>query len=180
MRTIGTNSDDNKSRMFAMLGSAIFLFVAPGTVAGLVPWWIGNWRVHAPFPGFTALRIAGGVLIAVAFLFLLEAFLRFALQGIGTPAPIYPTKRLVVTGSYRLVRNPMYVTVVSLILGQSLVFGDIRLLAYGLCVWLAMHLFVLIYEEPTLRRTFPDDYAAFTANVPRWIPRLTPWRGDGA
>jgi len=54
------------------------------------------------------------------------------------------------------------------------------LLVYGLCVWLVMHLFVLIYEEPTLRRTFPVDYAAFTANVPRWIPRLTPWHGGGA
>ena len=175
-----TNPVESKSRFFALVGSAIFLFVAPGTVAGLVPWWIGKGRVHAPFFGFTALRVAGGVLVAIAFVFLLEAFLRFALQGIGTPAPIYPTKRLVVTGSYRFVRNPMYVSVVSLILGQSLIFGDIGLLVYGLCVWLVMHLFVLIYEEPTLRRTFPVDYAAFTANVPRWIPRLTPWHGGGA
>ena len=180
MASNGTNPVESKSRFFALVGSAIFLFVAPGTVAGLVPWWIGKGRVHAPFFGFTALRVAGGVLVAIAFVFLLEAFLRFALQGIGTPAPIYPTKRLVVTGSYRFVRNPMYVSVVSLILGQSLIFGDIGLLVYGLCVWLVMHLFVLIYEEPTLRRTFPVDYAAFTANVPRWIPRVTPWHGSGA
>jgi protein-S-isoprenylcysteine O-methyltransferase Ste14 len=175
-----TNPVESKSRFFALIGSAIFLFVAPGTLAGLVPWWLGNWRVHSPFLGFTALRVTGGVLMAVAFAFLVEAFLRFALQGIGTPAPIYPTKRLVVSGSYRFVRNPMYVSVVSLILGQSLFFGDIRLFVYGLFCWLAMHLFVLIYEEPTLRRTFPADYAAFTANVPRWIPRLTPWHGSGA
>jgi protein-S-isoprenylcysteine O-methyltransferase Ste14 len=175
-----TNPVESKSRFLALIGSTIFLFVAPGTVAGLVPWWIGKWRVHAPFLGFTALRVAGGVLMAVAFVFLLEAFLRFALQGIGTPAPIYPTKRLVVAGSYRFVRNPMYVAVVSLILGQSLIFGDIRIFVYGLCAWLVTHIFVLTYEEPTLRRTFPVDYAAFTANVPRWIPRVTPWHGSGA
>lgn len=180
MASDGANPVESKSRILALVGSAIFLFVAPGTVAGLVPWWIGKGRVHTPFVGFTALRVAGAVLMAVAFVFLLEAFLRFALQGIGTPAPIYPTKRLVVTGSYRFVRNPMYVAVVSLILGQSLIFGDVRIFEYGLCCWLAMHLFVLIYEEPTLRRTFPVDYAAFTANVPRWIPRFTPWQGSEA
>ena len=87
MASNGTNPVESKSRFFALVGSAIFLFVAPGTVAGLVPWWIGKGRVHAPFFGFTALRVAGGVLVAIAFVFLLEAFLRFALQGIGTPAP---------------------------------------------------------------------------------------------
>jgi len=180
MESDRTNPAENGSRLFALIGSAIFLFVAPGTVAGLVPWWIGRGRVHTPFPGFTALRVTGAALMAVAFVFLLETFLRFAMQGIGTPAPVFPTKRLVVTGSYRFVRNPMYVAVVSLTLGQSLLFGNIRLFEYGLGCWLAMHLFVLMYEEPTLGRNFPVDYAAFTENVPRWIPRLTPWHGSGA
>jgi protein-S-isoprenylcysteine O-methyltransferase Ste14 len=166
-----------ESRAAAILGTVVFFFVAPGTVAGFVPWWIGKWSVHSPFPGFTAIRVIGFALIAVAFVILLEAFLRFALKGIGTPAPVFPTKHLVVTGSYRFVRNPMYVAVVSLILGQAFIFGDIRVFEYGLFVWLAMYLFVLSYEEPTLRRTFPADYALFTANVPRWIPRLTPWDG---
>lgn len=166
---------DRKSRISAVAGTLVFLFIAPGTVAGLVPWWIGHWSVQAPFCGFTLLRITGGLLIAVAAVILIDAFLRFALQGIGTPAPVLPTRRLVVTGPYRFVRNPMYVAVVSMILGQGCVFGDLRIFAYGLACWLAMHLFVLIYEEPTLRRTFPEDYAIFTENVPRWIPRLTPW-----
>jgi protein-S-isoprenylcysteine O-methyltransferase Ste14 len=171
------DSVDFKARVFAVSGSAIFLFVAPGTVAGYVPWLIGGWRVHAPFFGFTTLRAVGGLLLCAGTVLLLETFLRFALQGIGTPAPIFPTKHLVVTGSYRFVRNPMYVAVISFILGQGLIFGDLWVFVYGLCCWLAMHLFVLIYEEPTLRRTFPADYTAFNNHVPRWIPRLTPWDG---
>jgi protein-S-isoprenylcysteine O-methyltransferase Ste14 len=171
-----------RTRVFAALGSAIFFCVAPGTVAGYVPWRIGGWRVRAPifrasFVGFAALRVLGVALMAVGTVILIEAFVRFALQGIGTPAPIFPTKRLVVMGSYRFVRNPMYVAVVLLILGQGLFFGDIRVLAYGLCAWLVTHLFVLIYEEPTLRRSFPVDYAVFSVHVPRWIPRLAPWHG---
>ncbi|MGO9340599.1 MAG: methyltransferase family protein [Terracidiphilus sp.] len=166
-----------KARVSAALGTAIFLIVAPGTFAAFIPWWISHWRIHSSFPGFAAVRVIGGLLIAAGMIVVLDAFARFALQGIGTPAPIYPTRRLVVSGPYRYVRNPMYIAVVSLVLGQALLFGDIHLLVYGLCAWLATHLFVLLYEEPTLRRSFPDDYAAFTANVPRWIPRLTPWQG---
>jgi protein-S-isoprenylcysteine O-methyltransferase Ste14 len=170
-----TNSVDRESRALPLIGTAIFLFVAPGTVAAYIPWLIGKWRVHAPFFGFTALRVVGGVLMAAGIVILLEAFLRFALQGLGTPAPILPPKRLVLTGSYRYVRNPMYVAVVSLILGQGLIFGDVRVIVYGLCAWLITHLFVLFYEEPTLRRSFPADYADFSTHVPRWMPRLTPW-----
>lgn len=166
-----------KARVSATLGTAIFLFVAPGTFAVFIPWWMSRWHVHASFPGFTAVRAIGAFLIAAGMIVVLDAFARFALQGIGTPAPIYPTRRLVVTGSYRYVRNPMYIAVVSVVLGQALFFGDMHVLVYGLSFWLITHLFVLFYEEPTLRRSFPDDYAAFTAHVPRWIPRLTPWQG---
>jgi protein-S-isoprenylcysteine O-methyltransferase Ste14 len=112
-------------------------------------------------------------------LILLEAFARFALQGIGTPAPVLPTRHLVVTGFYRYVRNPMYVALVLAVLGQSMIQGNLNLVIYGGFVWLITHLFVVVYEEPTLRRTFGDDYNEFCANVPRWIPRLRPWKGPG-
>jgi protein-S-isoprenylcysteine O-methyltransferase Ste14 len=108
---------------------------------------------------------------------LLETFSRFALQGLGTPAPIAPTKTLVVTGSYRFVRNPMYVAVVWLIFGQGLWFGNGGVLAWGVLVWLTVHLFVLSYEEPTLSGDYGEQYERYRANVRRWIPRLTPWRG---
>jgi protein-S-isoprenylcysteine O-methyltransferase Ste14 len=83
---------------------------------------------------------------------------------------------LVVTGLYRHVRNPMYVAVIGVIFGQALLFADARLLLYAALFWLACHAFVVVYEEPTLRRTFGAAHATFSANVPRWIPRLSPWR----
>jgi protein-S-isoprenylcysteine O-methyltransferase Ste14 len=72
----------------------------------------------------------------------------------------------------------MYVAVVSMVLGQGLLFGNVDLLVYGFGAWLVTFLFVLTYEEPTLRRNFGAQYDAYRANVPRWIPRLTPWRSN--
>src|SRR5436190_11537132 len=109
----------------ALFWSAVFLVAAPGALAGYVPWAITDWRLGGAQPALMAL----GVLLIVSGLFLLlECFGRFALQGRGTPAPVAPPDRLVVTGLYRRVRNPMYVAVVALILGQAALFGDMRLL----------------------------------------------------
>jgi protein-S-isoprenylcysteine O-methyltransferase Ste14 len=164
-------------RARAILGSLLFFIVAPGTVAGVIPWWISNWKVQPMPPGFLLVQLLGVLILGTGMLFLLESFARFALQGIGTPAPILPTRHLVVTGLYRYVRNPMYVAVVAVILGQSMILGNLELVLYAGLVWLVSHLFVVVYEEPTLRRTFGDEYAEFCANVPRWIPRLRPWEG---
>jgi protein-S-isoprenylcysteine O-methyltransferase Ste14 len=164
-------------RTLAILGSAVFLALAPGAVAGLVPWWLSRWRMETPVTGWLPFRFLGGLLIAAGLPVLVDSFARFALEGFGTPAPVFPTKHLVVTGLYRFVRNPMYLAVVSLILGQGLVLGNLRILEYGALVWLAFHLFVLAYEEPTLRASFGREYEQFCAAVPRWIPRLYPWPG---
>ena len=164
-------------KMWAVLGSALFLIIAPGIVAGFIPWWISKWNVQAPFLGFVPLRALGALLLVVSVLVLLESFARFALQGVGTPAPVFPTRHLVVNGLYRYVRNPMYLAGVSIIFGQAMILGSVSLLAYGALVWLTFHLFVLVYEEPTLRKTFGTEYDAFCANVPRWVPRLSPWSG---
>lgn len=163
-------------RISAIIGSAVFFVLAPCTVAGLVPWWISRWQLEPPFFGLLPLRIAGVVLILAGLPVLLDSFARFALEGLGTPAPVFPTSHLVVTGWYRYVRNPMYVAVVSIIVGQALLFGNVRVLEYGAAAWLVAHLFVLAYEEPKMRSTFAEEYKQFCANVPRWIPRLTPWR----
>ena len=162
-------------RARAIGGSILFLFVAPGLVAGVIPWWISGDRMAPALLGFEPLRWAGVLLVVFGALLLTETFARFALQGRGTPAPIAPTKTLVVTGSYRFVRNPMYVAVVSLILGQGLLFGSAAVLIYGAVVWLTVHLFVLGYEEPTLRATYGEQYERYCRNVRRWIPRLTPY-----
>ena len=125
-------------------------------------------------------RAVGVLLILVGLPGLVDSFARFALQGLGTPAPVAPTKNLVVTGLYRYVRNPIYVAVVAIILGQAILFGDWRLVLLGALFWLAFHLFVVAYEEPTLQRTFGAEYEAYRANVQRWIPRVTPWRAPEA
>jgi protein-S-isoprenylcysteine O-methyltransferase Ste14 len=162
-------------RISAIAWSLVFLLLAPGLVAGVVPWWITRWHFRSPLPGTAALRIVGIVLILAGLPALLDSFARFALQGLGTPAPVLPTRHLVVTGLYRHVRNPMYVGVACVIFGQALLFGSPQLLGYGLLVWLAFHVFVLVYEEPTLTRTFGSEYQNFRNNVPRWIPRWKAW-----
>src|SRR5215471_11374709 len=123
-------------KVAAIVGSAVFLIIAPGFVAGLVPWWIAHSRLQPAFFGLRPLRFAGGVLITIGTAGLLDSFLRFAVRGLGTPAPVFPTRHLVVTGLYRHVRNPMYTAVVSVIVGQALIFGNARLLEYGVLVWL--------------------------------------------
>ncbi len=172
-----SHANDRSRRAFALLGTALFLVLAPGCVAGLVPWWISRWQFRTPFAGYAPLRVISAMLIAAGTFVVLDSFVRFALQGLGTPAPVFPTKHLVTKGFYRYVRNPMYVAVVAVILGQALLFGNVRVFEYALFAWLVAHLFVLAYEEPTLRRTYGAEYESFCANVPRWIPRLTPWRG---
>ena len=166
------------TRSRALLGSLVFLIVAPGTVAGLVPWWLSRWRVQRPLLGAAELRLLGAALLVLGAAVLLDSFVRFALRGLGTPAPVAPPRHLVVSGLYRHVRNPMYCGVVAAIHGQALLLGSAALLGYALLVWLTVHLFVVVYEEPTLSRTFGEEYEAFRANVPRWVPRLRGWRGS--
>jgi protein-S-isoprenylcysteine O-methyltransferase Ste14 len=166
------------SRAGAILGSAVFFVVAPFTLTVLVPLWMTGWRMQPPFFGLPPVRVIGVLLAIAGAVPLIESFRRFAVEGLGTPAPIAPTQRLIVTGFYRYVRNPMYVSVVAIILGQALILGDIRLLTYAAIVWLGFHVFVLAYEEPTLARTYGPEYDAFRAHVPRWIPRFTPWNAS--
>jgi protein-S-isoprenylcysteine O-methyltransferase Ste14 len=164
-------------RTAAVIGTAIFFLFVPCVLAGVVPWWITRWEFLPPFFDLQATRAVGILLIVAGLPGLVDSFARFALQGLGTPAPIAPTQNLVVTGLYRYVRNPIYIAVVAVILGQAILFGDWRLFAYGAVFWLLVHLFVVGYEEPTLKGSFGAEYEAFRINVPRWIPRLTAWRG---
>jgi protein-S-isoprenylcysteine O-methyltransferase Ste14 len=158
----------------SILGSFLFFLAAPGTVAGWIPYAISEWRVGPPLAGLAFGRALGAMLIGVACIALVECFARFALIGRGVPAPIAPTQTLVVSGLYRYCRNPMYIAVVSAILGQALVFGSAGLIGYAAVIWLTFHAFVLGYEEPTLAQQF-TNYDDYRRHVPRWIPRLRPW-----
>lgn len=161
-------------RTAAALGSAVFLVVAPGTIGGLVPFLLTGWVSHHPPVLVFAL---GALLLAVGAAVLLHAFARFVVEGMGTPAPVAPTERLVVGGLYRYVRNPMYLAVTATIVGQALLLGRYALLAYA-AVFLSITMaFVTFYEEPTLRRQFGEQYDTYRSAVPGWWPRLPPWRG---
>lgn len=160
-------------RLWATSASAVFLMVAPGGVAGLVPWWLTGWRSsHPPTP----LVFVGAVLIAAGSAVLLHAFARFVIEGRGTPAPIAPTERLVVGGIYRHVRNPMYVAVCATIIGEALLLGRPWLVAYAAGFWVVVAAFVRCYEEPALSARYGEQYAAYQRAVPAWRPRLRPWR----
>ena len=161
----------------ALIGSAAFFVIAPGTVAGLIPWLITHWRQGEGASQGTT--IFGALLILASLVLLVECFVRFANHG-GTPAPVAAPPKLVITGLYTRTRNPMYVAVIGLIFGQALLFANAALIAYGITVFFVFFLFVYYYEEPTLRRSFGDEYEAYCNNVPRWRPRFTPWRPEEA
>ena len=164
------------SRATALFMTLVFNLIVPGTFAVYLPWAIAHGRMGPPFLGLEASRWVGWLLVAAGAAVILEAQGRFVWKGFGTPAPIAPPSRLVVSGFYRHVRNPMYVAVTVLVIGEALVYAEPWLFAYAAALAVGFHLFILAYEEPTLRAKFPDDYPAFTAAVPRWLPRLTPWR----
>ena len=158
----------------AIAGSAGFLIVAPGVVAGLIPWFLTD-GYGLPLSSSAAVTGAGWVPILAGLAVLLHCFARFVLEGAGTPAPIAPTERLVVGGAYRYVRNPMYVAVLSIILGQALLFADWSLVLYVGAVAVTVFTFVKFYEEPTLAGRYGREYDAYRRAVPGWLPRLTPW-----
>jgi protein-S-isoprenylcysteine O-methyltransferase Ste14 len=153
----------------AVAKTLVFTVFVPGTVAGYVPWLLR--RDAVPVAGveeWTAI-----VVIAIGItIYLHTAFWGFALIGGGTPAPIAPTKVLVVKGLHRYVRNPMYLGVALAIGGQAWLFHSLHILIYMACMLTIAHLFVVFYEEPTLRRQFGKEYDRYRATVPRWIPKF--------
>ena len=166
------------SRGRAALGSAIFLVLAPGVVAGLVPWLLTGWELEERWP--TVVHVVGLVLLAAGVTVLLDAFRRFVVEGLGTPAPVASTQHLVVGGIYRHVRNPMYLAVAATIVGQALLLGSVELLVYAVAFLLVTLAFVRLYEEPTLHRQFGSEYDDYRREVPGWWPRLRPWRPENA
>jgi len=162
----------------AAVGAALFFVVAPGGVAGLAPYLISGWRREHLLPG--ALRAVGAVLIVLGVLSVVESFARFVLRGHGTPAPVAPPKHLVVSGQYRHVRNPMYVALVAIVVGQAVWLGSAALAIYAVVLLGLFHLRVVTYEEPQLVTLFGVESATYRQAVPRWLPRVSPWRAGQA
>jgi protein-S-isoprenylcysteine O-methyltransferase Ste14 len=119
-------------------------------------------------------QVAGMVIGAAGALVVLWCIFTFASIGRGTPAPFDPPRQLVIRGPYRFVRNPMYIGAGLALSGAALFYESLSLLGYTSTFFLLCHLFVVLYEEPTLRRTFGREYEAYCRQVQRWLPSLAP------
>jgi protein-S-isoprenylcysteine O-methyltransferase Ste14 len=156
-------------KALAAIGSALFFLLAPGATAGLIPWWLTGWEVNEYW---LPARVAGAALLAAGALVLVSAFVRFVVEGVGTPAPVAPTEQLVVGGLYRYVRNPMYLAVAATIVGQALLLGQPILLAWAAVFLAVTATFVHVYEEPALRQRYGAQYEAYCEAVPGWWPNV--------
>jgi protein-S-isoprenylcysteine O-methyltransferase Ste14 len=152
-----------------ILKTLLFTIVVPGTVAVYIPrLLLGGFS--KPQPAFA--YWLGGAMIIVGALIYFRCAWEFSVRGLGTPAPIAPTKYLVTTALHRYVRNPMYLGVALAIAGQGVLYRNLHVVEYAGIMLLTAHVFVVFYEEPTLRRQFGDSYEAYRKTVPRWIPKF--------
>lgn len=156
------------SSLSLLVRNVVFTFIVPATGAVYVPWWILASGGHTPRPTFWP---AVGIIAAGIALYL-WCLWHFATTGRGTPGPWDPPRRFVAAGPYRFVRNPMYISAALVIGGEALLFLSPPLLVYLVVCFVVVHVFVIAYEEPTLRRLFGDDYDAYRRKVRRWMPSV--------
>ncbi len=157
-----------------LLALARALIVAPAFIS-LWMYFVPRWIVGAH--AFDSPRPGGWIVVAIGAIIGLPCVWEFAWRGLGTPAPFDPPRRLVISGPYRFVRNPMYLGMGIALLGEGIVYPNLTTLMLVLIVvlWAVVTLFIIGYEEPTLRRMFDGDYEIYCRNVHRWIPRLRPF-----
>jgi protein-S-isoprenylcysteine O-methyltransferase Ste14 len=161
-------------RSAAVITSATWFVVTGGLGAVLVPWWLTDWRMLRPLPGWSGAEVVGIVLILAGLVVAMDVFAEFV-RARGTPMPGAMTERLVVTGFNRYVRNPIYLAALTIFLGEALLLGQLSMVIYAIAVWAGAAAFVHWYEEPALATRFGADYEAYRRAVPPWRPRLHPW-----
>jgi protein-S-isoprenylcysteine O-methyltransferase Ste14 len=154
-----------------LLRSIFFTLLLPGTITVLIPYRLILSRSAGTFSSYQPLRYLGLPLILIGAAGLLWCIWEFFSEGRGTLAPIDPPKYLVVRGLYRYVRNPMYVSVVIVLLGEAIFFMSVAILIEAVIFIVLAHLFVILYEESALRRQFGESYERYSQSVGRWIPR---------
>ena len=152
------------------LRTLLFTLLVPGTVLGLVPLALVNSR-WGPHFDLGAAHLIGLALVLPGVAIIVWCFIDFVRRGHGTPAPYDPPRRLVIVGLYKQIRNPQYVGVILVALGEAVLSGRALLFAYAVFLAIAYHLFVRLYEEPALRRTFGEEYVRYCAAVSRWLPQ---------
>jgi protein-S-isoprenylcysteine O-methyltransferase Ste14 len=162
-------------RRSVMAASSVAWFVAVGGTFGcLLPYLLNYWHFHAPLPYWGIARAAGVLLIGAGLVPVVHSFIEF-FRADGTPVPVAAPPRLVVSGYYRYVRNPIYVGFLGILLGEALLFGSRGLLEYALIAWAVGAAAVRWYEEPRLAREFGAEYREYRRAVRAWLPRLRPW-----
>ena len=148
----------------------LFTILQPGLVAGLIPLWITGFRINSIFDEVWQLHhYVGTIAFLIGFVIMLWCIISFAVKGRGTLSPVDPTKKLVITGLYKLSRNPMYVGVLMILIGEVIFFQSYQLLIYLLLVFSAFNIFILLIEEPRLRKDFGEEYNLYCQKVRRWI-----------
>ena len=153
--------------------SLLWTFLLPGVVTYFMPRWYGGLRaanLHFDVPGYIGL-----FLISCGLIPLLHSIYEFAHRGKGTLSPVDPPKTLVVSGLYRYVRNPMYVGVLSILLGETLLLRTRGMMIWAFTFFLMVNFWVLVYEEPVLERMFGASYSEYCRRVRRWLPRFKPY-----
>jgi protein-S-isoprenylcysteine O-methyltransferase Ste14 len=164
------------TRRGVIVSLLFIVFGGPGFVLVYIPYWLTRFRVPVGEPLWQIVLAAALIAAGTAPLF--ESMKRFVIVGRGTLVPAVPTERLVVSGFYRRMHNPMYTGLLVVLVGEAILFESRDLVLYIAAIWLVTHLFVCFYEEPTLTRRYGVEYLRFKKHVPRWIPRLRPWRGE--
>lgn len=153
-----------------LLRNLFFTILQPGLVAGLVPYLlIRNNRKVSFFDPWTIWQYAGAVIAIPGFFIMIICIIRFATEGKGTLSPLDPTKKLVISGLYKYSRNPMYVGVILLLIGEAVFWQSLILTGYTALIFIGFNLFILLHEEPRLKRDFKDEYTRYCQKVKRWL-----------
>jgi protein-S-isoprenylcysteine O-methyltransferase Ste14 len=158
--------------MWVLIRAVTYATLFIGFVLVFLPARVLSWSGITPVPEIGVWQILGMLAAGVGGGIAVWCILTFVVLGKGTPAPFDPPRHLVVRGPYRFVRNPMYVGAGLALAGAALFYKSIPLLSYAVLFGLIMHGFVILYEEPTLRRTFGNDYEVYCGHVGRWWPKL--------
>lgn len=158
----------HESTASLLLRNLIFTVLQPGLVAGVIPYYIlgGEIKLETPWEFHT---YAGVIVFVIGLIIMLRCIAQFAWEGKGTLSPIDPTKRLVVRGLYHRSRNPMYVGVMLILIGEAIATQSVALWVYLGIIFLAFNLFIRLHEEPRLRKDFGEEYLLYCSKVRRWL-----------
>lgn len=171
-----TNSNQKSYAVWLAVKIIVFTILVPGTWALLVPYFLAKRQLFVLIGSAHGWHLTGWLFVGFGVLLAAISTLGFAIIGRGTPAPIDPPKQLVIKGAHSYTRNPMYISIVSFVFGLAVLSELLNLFYYDMGLFLLFHLFVVLYEEPTLKKKFGADYEDYFSHVPRWWFLIHPYR----